>query len=177
MLCPPPHESGHGDAHGDHDRRGHAYCHAGRRVGPANDRHGRRQRHVPRVLVDATVQSAMGCEGEAESMKTIKLMADYECWPLWCGPAHDPGNINPSTLPLTGETRDRLRRWADAYDATLDPDDPASSDFPSDATREAFEEEGVQLWHTLQVELGADYLVLYQDIIDWLPRHPDSQVH
>lgn len=32
----------------------------------------------------------------------IKLMADYDCRPLWGEGDHGPGNINPATLPLSG---------------------------------------------------------------------------
>ena len=40
--------------------------------------------------------------------KRIKLMADYECFPLW-GQSDDlPINIDPQTLPLTSETVQEL---------------------------------------------------------------------
>ena len=105
-------------------------------------------------------------------METIKLMADYRSWPLWWAGRHEPGNINPDILPLSVETRDRLRKWAAAYDATLNWDDPASSGFPSEAAREAFHKEGMALWEQLQCELGPSYLVLYQGPRDQLPRYP-----
>jgi hypothetical protein len=94
----------------------------------------------------------------------IKLMADYDCWPLWWAGDADPGNIDPATLPLRSETIARLEKWADAFDATLNRDDPASSEFPSDAAFEAFEAEGEELWQQLREELAPEYTVLYYSL-------------
>lgn len=93
---------------------------------------------------------------------TIKLMADYDCWPLWWTGEHDPGNIDPSTLPLSSQTLTRLERWSDAFDATLNRADPRASGFPSPAALEAFEQEGAELWLQLRAELALDYIVLYK---------------
>jgi hypothetical protein len=91
----------------------------------------------------------------------IKLMTDYESWPLWWAGDADPGNIDPNTLPLSAATIARLEAWANAFDATLNRDDPASSDFPSDAAFESFEAEGRALWRQLRDELAPQYQVLY----------------
>lgn len=92
----------------------------------------------------------------------IKLMPDYACYPLWWEGNNRVGNINPATLPLSQETIDRLHRWADAYDATLNWDDPANS--PGFLSREAedfFEQEGINLWKQLQKELPLHFKVYY----------------
>ena len=94
----------------------------------------------------------------------IKLMADYDCWPLWWDGDHDPGNIDPATLPLSPATVKRLLAWAETFDATLNRDNPASSDFPSDAAFEAFEQVGLDLWRQLQRELAPDYNVVYHSL-------------
>jgi hypothetical protein len=91
----------------------------------------------------------------------IKLMADYDCWPLWWEGDHGPGNINPATLPLSAETVARLEAWAATFDATLNRTDPAASGFPSDAAFQAFEAEGRALWRQLRAELAPEYEVLY----------------
>jgi hypothetical protein len=101
---------------------------------------------------------------DRHTAQQIKLMADYNCWPLWWWGDHDPDNIDPSTLPLSPETIMRLRRWAAAFSATLNRADPASSDFPSDAAFEAFEAEGEELWHLLREELAPDYTVCYYSL-------------
>lgn len=95
-------------------------------------------------------------------MRTIKLMADYHCWPLWGVAADDLGDIDPADLPLSEDLRLRLRRWAAAYDATLVEDDPVRSGFASDAAAAAFEAEGRALGEALATELGDGYRVIVQ---------------
>ena len=88
-------------------------------------------------------------------------MADYGCFPLWEKDPDTIGDIDPTTLPLRQKTIERLGKWADAYDATLNIDDPASSGFSSLEAQEAFEQEGISLWHQLHKELTPKYAVFY----------------
>jgi hypothetical protein len=88
-------------------------------------------------------------------------MADYFAFPLWWEAPHDPGNIDPLTLPLSSETIARLIEWADMYDATLNMDDPVASGFPDDDAELAFERAGILLWQRLREELGTAYEVWY----------------
>ncbi|MBD2777604.1 hypothetical protein [Iningainema tapete] len=90
----------------------------------------------------------------------IKLMADYGCYPLWWISAN-VGDIDPASLPLSQETISRLEKWAEVYDAKLNWDDPASSGFPTNQAKDAFEKEGIRLWKQLQKELAPKYEVLY----------------
>jgi len=106
-------------------------------------------------------------------MDTIKLMPDYQMWPLWWVSPHEPNNIDPNTLPLCDETRNRLRKWADGFDSILNWDDPASSDFATEAEQKAFEEEGEALWKQLQIELEGQFRVIYQGPSDHAPRQPE----
>lgn len=94
----------------------------------------------------------------------IKLMADYHCWPLWWAGDHDPGNIDPATLPLAPDTIGRLEAWSDTFDANLNLDDPASSGFASETAAVAFEQEGLELWRQLQQELTPQYEVTYYSL-------------
>ena len=89
-------------------------------------------------------------------------MADYHCWPLWWAGDHPPGNIDPTTLPLSPQTIERLLRWADAFDATLNPNDPATSGFTNQQAFEAWEREGLKLWLRLRAELAPAYDVRYK---------------
>lgn len=91
--------------------------------------------------------------------KTLKLMTDYDCFPLW--DVNDGLNIVPDSLPLPEEIKLRLERWAKYYDETLSRDDPLSSKFRSEEEELAFENEGKALWQILKEELGADYKVIY----------------
>ncbi|MEM9540608.1 MAG: hypothetical protein AAGA60_14035 [Cyanobacteria bacterium P01_E01_bin.42] len=94
-------------------------------------------------------------------MKKIRLMADYGCYPLWIEEPDEMGDIDPATLPIAEETRDRLEQWRQTYEAILNKDDPASSGFSSPEAREQFNHEGVYLWGKLRQELEPDYEVLY----------------
>ena len=91
----------------------------------------------------------------------IKLMADYECYPLWWAGSDKVGDIDPETMPLSGETVSRLEKWADIYDAKLNWEDPNSSGFPTLEAKAAFEQEGISLWKQLQKELAPNYEVIY----------------
>lgn len=94
--------------------------------------------------------------------QTIKLMADYQCWPLWWVDDARVGDIDPHDLPLTPRTIARLTTWAATFDATLNWQDPAASVWPSPAARAAFEQEGIALWVRLREELQPDYTVVYK---------------
>ena len=93
--------------------------------------------------------------------KRIKLMADYRCFPLWDQSGDFPPNIDPHMLHLSLRTIEALLEWANRYDATLYPDDPAMSGFRTSSEAQEFENQGLQLWRTLQNELGTDYEVSY----------------
>ena len=92
--------------------------------------------------------------------KKIKLMADFDCYPLW--DLDDAGDIDPASLPLISETIARLEKWQKCYDGIMNWDEPASSDFASEEERVAFEREGISLWQQLQKELGYEYEVVYK---------------
>lgn len=91
--------------------------------------------------------------------KRIELMADYGCYPLWW--KNGDGNIDPTTLPLSPETVKGLEEWADIYNRLLNQDDPAASGFPDERSRDAFDKQGIELWHQLLAELPPDYEVGY----------------
>ena len=92
--------------------------------------------------------------------KILKLMPDYNCFPLW-KIDDELGNVNPDDLPLSTDVKVALRTWADAYDKTLNQEYPPDSGFASPAEEEDFEAEGKRLWKVLQEQLGPDYRVAY----------------
>lgn len=103
--------------------------------------------------------------------KKIKLMPDYQCWPLWN--IEEPDNINPAELPLSAKTIEGLLKWAQTFDETLNWDDPASSGFESEEADTAFEREGIRLWHQLRKELAPNYEVYYfSEKLHRLVSHP-----
>ncbi len=95
-------------------------------------------------------------------MRNLKLMPDYFSFPLWDTDA--PDNVDPAALPLSDATRARLAAWAAEFDAILNMDDPAASDFPSPEAERAFDQEGFQLWRQVSQELDGQYAVSYYSI-------------
>jgi hypothetical protein len=93
-------------------------------------------------------------------MRAIKLMPDYQCFPLWEASPGVIGNINPDDLPLSDELKQALSAWADEYDATLNLSDPASSGFSDVEAEKLFRQKGIALGERLRVELGGGYSVV-----------------
>lgn len=95
-------------------------------------------------------------------MRTIKLMADYHCFPLWEASSGEVGNIDPYTLPISDTLQSKLLIWALKYDATLNMDDPLNSGFPSSQAADSFKSEGIELVEQLRTELEDQYVVTYK---------------
>ncbi|QNP66531.1 hypothetical protein [Streptomyces genisteinicus] len=94
----------------------------------------------------------------------LKVMADYGCFPLWLPDEID--NIAPedTRLGLTTDLVKRLTAWAAEFDAILQWDDPASSDFPSPQAEDEFAETGADISRAVAKELGQDWAVTYFDL-------------
>ncbi len=102
-------------------------------------------------------------------------MADYGCDPLWWADADKVGNIDPAKLPLSQETINRLKNWASDYNASLNWQDPANSPDLSPEAEAAFEEEGINLWKQLQIELAPNYQVIYfSELLGKVIMHPSE---
>lgn len=93
-------------------------------------------------------------------VNVIKLMTDYECHPLWHIGPDEFGDIGPATLPVSDEMKADLAQWAEAYDQTLDRDDPPNSGFESEVLEAEFKAQGHRLAERLREELGADFIVI-----------------
>lgn len=107
--------------------------------------------------------------------KQMKMMTDYQSYPLWWAEEGDTGNIDPATLPISSETLARLDNWARLYDATLNLDDPLASGFSNNQEENAFEHEGIDLWLCLCIELSPEYEVFYYSYVRHkLLRSPDD---
>lgn len=92
--------------------------------------------------------------------RTLKLMPDYGCSPLWAS-GGDVGNIELDSLPLRSTTRAALRAWANTFDGTLKKDDPRHSEFRTKADADAFDAEGRRLWGLLRRELAGTKIVYF----------------
>lgn len=59
--------------------------------------------------------------------KRIKVMADYDCHPLWALDEELYGDFAPEALGLSPELTRDLNAWADAFSSSLNRDDPTDS--------------------------------------------------
>ncbi len=67
--------------------------------------------------------------------RRVKIMADYECHPLWTLDEGRYGDFAPDTLGLSPELTRDLTAWAEAYTASLNREDPANSLWTEDQHR------------------------------------------
>lgn len=95
--------------------------------------------------------------------KVIKLMPDYQCYPLW---EYDElglvANLNPEDLTISKVLIDKLILWSDMYDETLCLDDPINSGFKSIGDEKKFQLLGEELFKSLREELSGQYDVIYE---------------
>ena len=94
--------------------------------------------------------------------RSLKMMADYECSPLWKQTETGTDNIDPEDLPILQGLRDSLNAWAQGYDDTLDHDDPCRSGFPDSKAGAAFNADGQALLDRLKAERGQGYTLTFQ---------------
>ena len=93
-------------------------------------------------------------------MPTIKVMADYRCFPLWhCG-GDIVGDLDPAELPISKALQDDLMAWAEAYEESFDWDDPMASRPWTEAETAAYRLAGDRLADRLRAELGPDWTVI-----------------
>lgn len=94
-------------------------------------------------------------------MRRLRLMADYDCHPLWGTAADEIGDVDPASLPISAGLVADLASWAARFDATLSRDDPARSGFASAEAATAFRAEGERLAARLRDELGAGWEIVH----------------
>ena len=90
-------------------------------------------------------------------MRSIKLMPDYCCFPLWEAVPGGSDNIDPGSLPISSALKRELEVWATAYDETLNMEDPAASGFATELEKHEFQRRGRELADRLRAELGSDF--------------------
>jgi hypothetical protein len=90
----------------------------------------------------------------------IKLMPDYQCWPLWHHGGSRVGNIDPRELGLSDALVGALEHWKEVYDSHLDLADPASTRWTKEEEAE-FERLGRMLCRDLAREIGDRFSVVY----------------
>ena len=61
--------------------------------------------------------------------------------------------VGLANAPADPDLQVIIEAWADLYDATLQSDDPAASDFTNETDRLSFEHEGLTIWWAMQLAL------------------------
>ncbi|PML75739.1 hypothetical protein [Enterovibrio norvegicus] len=96
-------------------------------------------------------------------MSSIKVMADYHCFPIWHYRSDNVGDVDPATLPISEELIVSLLEWASSYDATLNNKDPIKSDFPNRSAKNEFIKKGLELATKLKSELRSVEVYYYHE--------------
>jgi len=99
-----------------------------------------------------------------EEKHVIKIMADYECFPLWLSYDSFFENIDPNSLQITQELKEMLGEWADKFDSTLDREYPPDSGFKTLTEEAAFKEQGLRIYEMMTAQLMGKYEVHYFDV-------------
>jgi hypothetical protein len=94
----------------------------------------------------------------------LKLMPDYECFALW--DIDNVENVDPAVLPISDILKKRISKWEEAYDSTLNQEDPPASGFQSPEDERSFDTEGRLIWEELKKELGESYDIRYFSVIE-----------
>ena len=98
--------------------------------------------------------------------RTLKLMPDYGCSPLWVYDGDDlVSNPEPAAFPWTSDLVERVNAWRKEFDQSLNQDDPANSGFVSLEHRRAFAVTGEQLGREIQSQLGEGWHVRYYNVL------------
>lgn len=81
-------------------------------------------RPVPRAPL---LSAGRKTPGDPFRTKRVKVLADYDCHPLWALDEDNYGDFPPETLGLSEALTADLKAWADAYSASLNREDPTSN--------------------------------------------------
>ncbi|MEO8117509.1 MAG: hypothetical protein ABI653_07645, partial [Bacteroidota bacterium] len=68
----------------------------------------------------------------------IKIMPDYNCFPLWKIDKNIVENISPLELTITESLKELLFNWQKKYDNTLNQFDPITSGFKNQLEEDEF---------------------------------------
>jgi hypothetical protein len=97
-------------------------------------------------------------------MRTLKLMPEYLCKPLWLYEegSEIPRNVTPYELDLSEELEDRIAAFDAQLQATFDPARPYRSGFLCESMLMCHWLEGDAIAHEIAREIGAGVVVSYE---------------
>ena len=101
---------------------------------------------------DSYDDSGFDHTGLPASSKRIKVMADYGCYPLWAMDDGLIGDFSPQDLGSSEALTADLWAWANEFELSLNPDDPANSRWSGDRFKQHVAE-GMALAHRIKREL------------------------
>ncbi|RUP10581.1 hypothetical protein [Hyphomicrobium sp.] len=87
----------------------------------------------PPAWIDDNGSAAL--ESDPSQSRSVKVIADYHCHPLWAMDEHLYGDFPPEQLGLSPELSADLNAWADAFTSSLNEDDPSKSLWTDDQHR------------------------------------------
>jgi hypothetical protein len=96
------------------------------------------------------------------SKPSIKLMPDYQCYPLWHYRSPQVGCIDPRDVGVSESLVADLLAWAEEYDSHMNWSDPAAARWSAEETA-AFDTRGRHLACRVAREIGSRYKVFYFD--------------
>lgn len=98
---------------------------------------------------------------DREQRPTVKVMWDYDAFPLWV--AHPLGQATSSNLPLPDDLRAELQRWSDDLSAVMwGPKGPDAPGFEPDRDAvAALDDRGLSLAKRVRSALDASWVVTY----------------
>jgi hypothetical protein len=107
--------------------------------------------------------------------KRIKVMADYQCDPLWALDEERYGCFAPEMIDLSPQLATDLNAWAVAFDTSLNMDDPATGNW-SDAQYADHVAEGRRLAGRLKRERPDLMVYVMEPDIGVVEIHPDEPI-
>ena len=91
-------------------------------------------------------------------MRYLKIRPEYECSPLWFKVDNEVyENINVSQTSLSNYLKDKINKWANEYDLTLNQDYPPDSKFKTHKDEINFENDGFLIWELLKKEYSKEF--------------------
>ncbi|WP_131769675.1 hypothetical protein [Candidatus Protofrankia californiensis] len=91
----------------------------------------------------------------------MKLMAEWQSWPVWDYSDGIPDNLDHAQLPISADLVAEISEWDRGFQETFNTDYPPDSGFLTDEEARAFDALGHELALRLAWELGPQVSVEY----------------
>lgn len=99
----------------------------------------------------------------ADAKIRLRVLAEYECWPLWQEVRNGVRNLAPEDLGLPESLASGFHAWARKYEETFDPTYPMNSGFADVASENEFYAQGLELAREMAAMIGDDAEVYFLD--------------